>query len=296
VPPGRAGRPEAASSVAPVSSGYERDAASFPRNVHHIRTTKRHSVRGSDLLDVRIEGPAVVLRFRREEKLNAISTEVEGAIHAALDSEQVREARTVVFVGSERAFSAGADLSEARDESLAGIEAYYRAEGSLYERLARLPQPTFAAVSGWCLGGGLELALACDFRIADETAIFGLPEVELGILPSSGGAHRLVRLVGAGRAKELMLLRPRLGAREALAYGLVTEVTARGGALARCLELSERIAELPAQAVATIKVSADTMAEMPREASALVERLAYAALAQTEEARAAAKRWQKRNR
>jgi enoyl-CoA hydratase/carnithine racemase len=247
-----------------------------------------------DFLEVRVEGPAAVLGFRREEKLNAISTEVEAAIHTALDSEQVREARTVVFVGSERAFSAGADLSETRDESLAGIEAYYRAEGSLYERLARLPQPTFAAISGWCLGGGLELALACDFRIADETATFGLPEVELGILPSSGGAHRLVRLVGAGRAKELMLLRSRLGAREALEAGLVTEVVEVGATLGRCLELSERIAELPAQAVATIKASADAMAEMPREASALVERLAYAALAQTEEARAAAERWHRR--
>jgi enoyl-CoA hydratase/carnithine racemase len=250
----------------------------------------------SDLLEVRVDGPAAVLGFRREEKLNAISTELEAAIHAALDSEQVREARTVVFVGSEHAFSAGADLSEAREESLAGIDAYYRAEGSLYERLARLPQPTFAAISGWCLGGGLELALACDFRIADETATFGLPEVELGILPSSGGAHRLVRLVGAGRAKELMLLRPRFGPREALEAGLVTEVVEEGAALGRCLEHSERIAELPAQAVATIKASADAMAEMPREASALVERLAYAALAQTEEAQAAAERWRERRR
>jgi enoyl-CoA hydratase/carnithine racemase len=249
-----------------------------------------------DLLEVRVEGPAAVLGFRREEKLNAISTEVEAAIQEALDSDQVREARAVVLVGSERAFSAGADLSEPRDESLAGIDAYYRAEGSLYERFARLPQPTFAAISGWCLGGGLELALACDFRIADETATFGLPEVELGILPSSGGAHRLVRLVGAGRAKELMLLRPRFGAREALEAGLVTEVVEKGAALGRCLELSERIAELPAPAVATIKAAADAMVEMPREASALVERLAYAALAQTDEARAAAGRWKERRR
>jgi enoyl-CoA hydratase/carnithine racemase len=247
-----------------------------------------------DLLDVRVEGPAAVLGFRRDEKLNAISTEVEAAIHEALDSDDVRAARAVVLVGSSRAFSAGADLSEPRDESPAGIDAYYRAEGSLYERLARVPQPTFAAISGWCLGGGLELALACDFRVADETATLGLPEVELGILPSSGGAHRLVRLVGAARAKEFMLLRPRLEARKALDAGLVSEVVGEGDALSRCLELSRRIAELPALAVATIKASADAMAEMPREASVLVERLAYAALAQTEEARAAGERWQSR--
>lgn len=247
-----------------------------------------------DLLDVRVEGSAAVLGFRRDEKLNAISTEVEAAIHAALDTEQVQGARAIVFVGSQRAFSAGADLSEARDESPAGIDAYYRAEGSLYERLARVPQPTFAAISGWCLGGGLELALACDFRVADETATFGLPEVELGILPSSGGAHRLVRLVGSARAKELMLLRPRFAADEAREAGLVTEVVPAGTALSRCLELAERVAELPALAVATIKVSADAMAEMPREASVLVERLAYAALAQTDDARSAADRWRER--
>jgi enoyl-CoA hydratase/carnithine racemase len=247
-----------------------------------------------DLLDVRIEGPAAVLGFRREEKLNALSTAVEAAIHGALDSEEVRTARTIVFVGSQRAFSAGADLAELRDESPAGIEAYYRAEGSIYERLARVPQPTFAAVSGWCLGGGLELALACDFRIADETATFGFPEAELGILPSSGGAHRLARLVGPARAKELMLIRPRFGAWEAHEFGLVTEVVDEGRALARCLELSERIAALPALAVSTIKALAEAAVETPREAAVLLERLGYAALAQTEDARVAGERWQSR--
>jgi len=250
----------------------------------------------ADLLEVRREGPAAVLGFNRPEKLNAISTEVEAAIHDALGSEAVTGARAVVFVGSERAFSAGADLSEPRDESPAAIVAYYRTEGAVYERIARVPQPTFAAITGWCLGGGLELALACDFRIPDEEATFGLPEVELGILPSSGGAHRLVRAVGPTRAKELMLLRPRFGADEAQRAGLVTEVTPAGGALGRCLELAERIAALPPLAVTTIKHAADAMAETPRETSVLLERLAYAALAQTDEARAAGERWHERSK
>ena len=94
--------------------------------------------------------------------------------------------------------------------------AYYAATGDVYERIAALPQPTVAAIRGWCLGGGLELALACDFRVAGADAVFGLPEVEIGILPSSGGTLRLVRAVGAARAKELMLLRPRFSAAEAL--------------------------------------------------------------------------------
>ena len=133
-----------------------------------------------------------MITFQREEKLNAISTEVERAMLDAPDRTCTRPA-CVVFAGGERAFSAGADLKEERDESPGGIDAYYRDTGDVYERIAALPQPTFSAISGWCLGAGFELALATDFRIADETAVFGLPEVELGIVPSSGGTYRLVR-------------------------------------------------------------------------------------------------------
>jgi enoyl-CoA hydratase/carnithine racemase len=246
------------------------------------------------LVSVRLEGATAVLAFDRDEKLNAISTEMETELGQALDLPQVAGSRCVVFAGSGRSFSAGADLSEPRDESLAGIEAYYRGSGAVYERIARLPQPSISAIHGYCLGGGLELALATDFRIADESAIFGFPEVELGILPSSGGAHRLVRLVGAARAKELMLIRPRFSASEAFAYNVVTEVVAAGDAVDRALELGAHIAELPEPAVTAIKAAADLMVESSRETSALLERIAYAALAQTDEARSAGGRWARR--
>jgi enoyl-CoA hydratase/carnithine racemase len=239
------------------------------------------------LLDVRREGSICVLAFTREEKLNAISTEVERAMLDALAGSEVRESRAVVFVGHERAFSAGADLLEEREETPAGIEAYYRDTGDVYERVAALPQPTFSAISGWCLGAGFELALATDFRIADETAVFGLPEVELGIVPSSGGTHRLVRAIGPARAKELLLLTPRVEAAEAFRLGVVTEVVAAGEALARALELAEQVAALPPLAAAVAKQAANAIAESSREAGIQIERLAYAALAQTEEAKAA---------
>ena len=145
-----------------------------------------------------------------------------------------------------------------------------------------------AAVAGYCLGGGLELALATDFRVAEETAVFGFPEVSVGILPSSGGTHRLARLVGPARAKELMLLRPRLNATDALEVGLVTEVVSEGQALSRALELAEQLAELPRLAVSVAKQAADLMPEASREAGIMLERLAYGMLAQTEDARAAA--------
>jgi enoyl-CoA hydratase/carnithine racemase len=239
------------------------------------------------LLDVRREGRVCVLAFQREEKLNAISTEVERALLEALAGPEVKESRCVVFMGGERAFSAGADLLEEREESPAGIEAYYRDTGDVYERIAALPKPTFSAISGWCLGAGFELALATDFRVADETAVFGLPEVELGIVPSSGGTYRLVRTLGPARAKELMLLRPRVDAVEGFRLGLVTELTPAGQALPRTLELAEQVAALPPLAASAAKQAANAIAESSREAGILLERLAYAALAQTEEAKTA---------
>jgi enoyl-CoA hydratase/carnithine racemase len=239
------------------------------------------------LLDIRREGSICVLGFRREEKLNAISTGVERAMLDALAGPEVQKSHCVVFTGDERAFSAGADLKEVRDERPAGIDAYYRDTGDVYERIAALPQPTFSAISGWCLGAGFELALATDFRVADETAVFGLPEVELGIVPSSGGTYRLVRALGPARAKELMLLRPRIDAAEAFRLGVVTELVPAGQALARTLELAEQVAALPPLAAAAAKQAANAIAESSREAGILLERLAYAALAQTDEARAA---------
>lgn len=240
----------------------------------------------SRLVDVRCENDVCVLTLQRPEKLNAISTEVERALGAALDDERVVGSRALVLAGEGRAFSAGADITEFQDRDPGAIMAYYRDTGAVYERFARLPIPTFAAIHGYCLGGALELALAADFRIADETAVFGLPEVALGILPSSGGTHRLVRLLGTARAKELALLRERLDAQEALRVGLVTEVVPEGNAVARALELAQQLAKLPALAVSVTKEAIDAMGESSREAGVLVERIAYAALAQTEEAQA----------
>lgn len=239
-------------------------------------------------MEVRRAGLACVLTLRREEKLNALSTAVERELKAALETPDVAESACVVVTGSGRAFSAGADVTEFRDRDPAAVAAYYRDTGDVYERVAALPQPTVSAISGYCLGGGLELALATDFRIADESAVLGFPEVSLGILPSSGGTLRLVRLVGPSRAKELLLLRPRLDAAEARELGLVTEVVPPGKALERALELAEEVAKLPRLAVSVAKQAADLIPEASREAGLMVERLAYGLLAQTDEARAAA--------
>ena len=247
-----------------------------------------------ELVAFRQEGAACVLTLNRPEKLNALSTAVERELLGALEGEGVKSSRCVIFTGAGRAFSAGADVTELSRDDPAGIAAYYRETGDVYERIAALPQPTIAAIHGYCLGGGLELALAADFRVAAETAVFGLPEVELGILPSSGGAHRLVRIVGPARAKELMLLRDRFDANEALRLGVVTEVVSKGNALRRALELAERLASLPPLAVSVVKQAADLLAESSRETGVALERLAYGMLAQTDEARGAAQAFEKR--
>jgi enoyl-CoA hydratase/carnithine racemase len=240
------------------------------------------------LVETSRDGAVCVLRLNRPGKLNAISTGVERELGAALAGEEVRTSACVVVAGSGRAFSAGADISEFAERDPEAILRYYRESGGVYEELASLPQPTIAAIHGYCLGGGLELALATDFRVADETAVLGFPEVGIGILPSSGGTMRATRLLGPARAKQLILLGGRLDAREALAAGLLTEVVAEGKAVERALELARALAELPAVAVAVAKQAIDAVPDASREAALLVERLAYGLLAQTEAARAAA--------
>ncbi len=235
-----------------------------------------------ELVTVHDHGPACVVTLRRPAKLNAISATMERQLCDALAGDELRRAACVVITGGPDVFSAGADIHEMRGQDPAAIVEYYRATGDFAERVADLPQPTLSAISGWCLGGGLELALATDFRIADPGAVFGLPEVEIGILPSSGGTHRLVRLLGPARAKELILLRERVDAQEAWRLGLVTEVCA--GPLQRALELAARLASLPQLAVRVTGEVVDTMAEASRSAGLALERLAYGLLVQTEDA------------
>jgi enoyl-CoA hydratase/carnithine racemase len=243
------------------------------------------------LVQIERDGDVAVVTLSRPEKLNALSGEVERELGGALDDERVRTSACVVLAGAGRAFSAGADITEFRERSPEAVLAYYRDTGGVYERVAALPQPTISAIHGYCLGGGLELALATDFRISDESGVFGFPEVSLGIVPSSGGTHRLVRLVGPGRAKRLMLVGGRLDATAALAAGLVDEIVA--DSRARSLELAQELARQPRLALALTKQAIDLMPETSRDAGILIERLAYGMLAQSEDAQRLADEWGK---
>lgn len=239
------------------------------------------------LVETTREGDVAVVTLSRPGKLNALSSELERELASAIASTLVASAAAVVIEGAGRAFSAGADMGEMRDADVASILAYYAETGEVYEHVARLPQPTVAALHGYCLGGGFELALACDFRVADPGSVLGLPEVPIGIVPSSGGTVRLVRAVGPARAKEVLMRGGRLSAPEAHRLGLITIVAAEGEVRREALALAAELAALPPLAVRIAKQAVDAAAESSREAGLLVERLAYAALAQTEEHRRA---------
>ncbi|MFD4971718.1 enoyl-CoA hydratase/isomerase family protein [Streptomyces sp. NPDC058424] len=231
-------------------------------------------------VEIRRSGGTAVLTLRREAKLNALSTHLERELLRALDDKAVTTSRAVVLTGGDRVFSAGADTGELRDMTPEAIAAYYRDSGAVYEKVAALPQPTVSAIAGYCLGGGLELALATDFRVADPTAVFGLPEVGIGILPSSGGTYRTVRAVGPARARELVLRGRRLNAEQALDWGLVTEVCEAGEHLETAGRIAGELAALPSLAVAVTKRVIDAATDSPRESALLLEQLAYASLNQ----------------
>lgn len=162
----------------------------------------------------------------------------------ALEAADPGEVRAVVVTGSgERAFSAGSHVGEFDDQHGSAGRERHDLESGVARRLAELPMPTIAAIEGHCLGGGLELALACDLRIAAETARLGLPEVRLAVIPGAGGTQRLPRVVGTARAKELILTGRVLDAPDAERIGLVHEVVPRGEAVERASAVGAEIAE-----------------------------------------------------
>ena len=236
------------------------------------------SAAGAGRVDVRREGPIAVITLDRPAKLNALSTHIEIELQGAVRSDEVTSSSAVVITGGDRVFSAGADTTELAEMTVESIAAYYRGSGSVYEEVAALPQPTVSAIAGYCVGGGFELALATDFRIADPSTVFSLPEVQIGIVPSSGGTYRLTRAVGPARARDLILRGRRMGPDEALAWGLLTSIAQPGAHLADAVALAKELAALPATAVGFAQQLIDRCADSGRDTGLLLEQLAYAAL------------------
>jgi len=176
--------------------------------------------------------------------------------------------RAVVLAGAgERAFCAGSDVREFPGLRERVVAAKLRRENEVWDRLEDLPQPTVAAIHGWALGGGLELALCCDLRVMDDNARIGLPEIHLGVIPGSGGPIRLVRLIGQSRAKPLVYFGDPITAQEAERLGLVHRVVPRGQAVAAALDLARRLAAQPGQALRASKRLMSIADEAPRDAA-----------------------------
>src|SRR6266516_4486374 len=193
------------------------------------------------LVTVERDEPIAVVLLNRPDALNALSDELMEELVTALEELDREEAvRCIVLGGSERAFAAGADIEElARSSS---IELYYGRRVERWDAIRNLWTPLVAAVSGYCLGGGCELALACDLIVASESAQFGQPETGLGIIPGAGGTQRLTRAVGKALAMDVILSGRFLTAREALASGLVSRVVAREAWLEEAKRVAREIA------------------------------------------------------
>jgi enoyl-CoA hydratase len=199
--------------------------------------------------------PGVFVLTLNAPKVNALSTAMLSRIHYLATDLTILNARAVVITGGDRLFAAGADISEfGGPEDAARIGASFHAA---LNAVAALPCFTIAAVSGFALGGGCELAMACDYRIASTKAVFGQPEILLGIIPGGGGTQRLPRLVGASRAKEIMITGRQVKADEALNIGLANEVVEPDALMARALELASSVARGATVATGLIKRAVD---------------------------------------
>ena len=201
------------------------------------------------------EGGIALLSINNPKSLNALNSATLQELNDCLKSLQVRkDIRVVIVTGAgPKAFVAGADISEMVNATPAEGRAMALLADEAFSRLEKMPQVTIAAVNGYALGGGCELAMACDIRIAAESAVFGQPECGLGILPGFGGTQRLARLVGKGRAKELIFTCDRIDAQEAWRIGLVNKVVPQAELLEACRAMARRILKNGGYAVTLAK-------------------------------------------
>lgn len=226
-----------------------------------------------------------VLTLNRPDRLNALSTGLARELADAIETVRIDDSvRAIVVAGEGRAFCAGADIGELETlDGPYGFSEFVTLLTDTLRSLARCPKPSVAAIHGLALGGGLELALACDLRIADVTAKFGAPEIKLGLLPGAAGTARLTRMLPHAVAKQMLLTGEPLWADDAAKFGLVNDVVAAGGALDAAIELAVKIASLPPLALAAAKRLVDDGGFMPLESAITLERETVSMLFGTED-------------
>lgn len=226
-----------------------------------------------------------VITLNRPEVRNALNMETVSEMQQVLDAwQEDSEIQVVVFTGAgEKAFAAGADIAQLRDRTM--FDALAAQMQGFYDRLEVYQKPTIAAINGYALGGGCELAMSCDIRIASTNAKMGLPELNLGIIPGAGGTQRLARLVGKGKAVEMILTGAMVDANEALRIGLVTQVCQPHELMGSVQTTCHAILQKGPLAVRLAKLSIQTGLETDIHTGMVIEKLAQAVLFQSEDKR-----------
>jgi len=250
---------------------------------------------GYDAILLERKTAVAIIRINRPDKLNAMNAKVKEEIAAALgELEKDDTIRVAVITGvGDKAFVAGADINEfAGKTPIDQWNAY--GPTSLYNVVDQFPKPLIAMVNGYCLGGGCELAMACDIRVASENAQFGQPEINIGIIPGGGGSQRLPRLVGLGKALELILTGDRIPASEAHRIGLVDLLVPHGDLEKRTLELAEKIASKSPVAVRLAKAAVKASVNLPLDQGLRQERSLFSVVFSTEDKEEGVKAFQEK--
>lgn len=229
----------------------------------------------------------VILTLSRPDTLNSWNAKMRGEMRSAIDELVGDDAlRVLVITGTGRGFSAGEDVRGMEDLAAISTRAFRRVVRTFHEifdSLEAMEVPVIAAINGVAAGGGLELALSCDFRIASDTARMGFPENKVGLIPGSGGCSRLVKLIGLAQAKRLVMTGRMLDAREALALGLVEEVVPADALMARALAFAEELAGKAPQATGLAKLVLNNCLDVDLHTGRNFERLGQSVLKRTED-------------
>ena len=234
---------------------------------------------------VRLEVEAGVGTIRLDRpKMNAIDAQLRAELHdVAVEARDRDDVRAVVLYGGERVFAAGADIKEMSGLTYADMVSWGTGLQEALKVVARLPKPVVAAVNGYALGGGFELALTADFRVLGERARVGVPEIQLGVMPGAGGTQRLTRLVGPAKAKDLVFTGRHVAAEEALALGIADRVVPDAGVYDTAREMAAQFVSGPAVALRAAKQAIDDGLEMDLDSALRLESALFAGLFATED-------------
>lgn len=241
-------------------------------------------------VEVTKQGNIGIITMNRPEALNALSSAVFADLSKALDQvERDEEVYVVIITGAGRAFVAGADIGEMAHMNVEEGLSFSELGNSLLMRVDMFPKPTIAAVNGFALGGGCELSLACDIRIASEKAKFGQPEVGLGIIPGFGGTHRMARIIGTGPAMELIFTADTIDAKQAEKIGMVNHVVPAEELMDAAIAMAEKIASKAQVAIRTSKMALRRGIDCDINTAVTYEALAFATCFGTEDQKDAMK-------